>query len=268
MALKRFWMRNGRIKIKICGFTSLDTAYEAATLGVDALGFHVWSHYDVHARVEQLRRITKYIPHDVSCWLLTDIIDGAIVRGMVDALRIDTLQLQGAVTSTAFRHLMRALSPTRHRGGLHVVKSISAAPCDATAILQSFKPYGGMVDSWLLDSGWKGGTGRSHDWRISADVARQVTLPLVLAGGLNTDNVGDAIDTVAPYGVDVESGVEVTVGMDGDKRVRCKSIAKIAAFVEAVHGRRATREATNGVSTARHVAVVSEPDRSRNNDMG
>jgi phosphoribosylanthranilate isomerase len=75
------------------------------------------------------------------------------------------------------------------------------------------------VDAFLLDSinintGQVGGTGQTHDWTISREIARRVRRPVILAGGLNPENVAEAIRLVAPFGVDVNSG---TKGADGFK---------------------------------------------------
>jgi phosphoribosylanthranilate isomerase len=76
-----------------------------------------------------------------------------------------------------------------------------------------------------------GGTGRTHDWRLSRAIRDAVPVPVFLAGGLNAANVGDAIRAVAPFGVDVCSGVRTAGRLDE---------AKLSAFVDAV--RESTRE--------------------------
>jgi phosphoribosylanthranilate isomerase len=74
----------------------------------------------------------------------------------------------------------------------------------------------------------KGGTGRTVDWSVAAAVARR--RPIVLAGGLTADNVGDAIARVQPFGIDVSSGVEAAPGIKDHERIK--------ALFEAVHDRR------------------------------
>jgi phosphoribosylanthranilate isomerase len=95
----------------------------------------------------------------------------------------------------------------------------------------------GDVDALLLDSGDPGaavpelgGTGRVHDWALSAAIARDARIPVLLAGGLGDHNVGAAIATVRPAGIDVCSGVRSGGRLDG---------GKLAAFVAAVRAARA-----------------------------
>ena len=86
----------------------------------------------------------------------------------------------------------------------------------------------GAADAVLLDTfknGKLGGTGAVHDWSVSAAVARDLRVPVILAGGLNPSNVGEAIRMVKPYAVDVSSGVEASPGR--------KAPAKIKAFIQA-----------------------------------
>jgi phosphoribosylanthranilate isomerase len=82
----------------------------------------------------------------------------------------------------------------------------------------------GNVDALLLDSGNQklaikelGGTGRTHDWRISRQIVESVRRPVFLAGGLTPDNVADAIQEVRPYAVDVCSGLRTNGNLDDDK---------------------------------------------------
>jgi phosphoribosylanthranilate isomerase len=92
--------------------------------------------------------------------------------------------------------------------------------------LEELKPY--ATDAWLLDAhapGKYGGTGQTFDWRIAAQ-ATQLGKPVFLAGGLTPDNVGEAVTSVRPYGVDVSGGVEAAPGR--------KDPAKVRAFIAAV----------------------------------
>ena len=84
-----------------------------------------------------------------------------------------------------------------------------------------------FVDRLLLDSGNPrlavkelGGTGRTHDWALSARIRAATDRPLLLAGGLRVDNVGEAITTVRPFGIDVCSGVRTDGALDSDKLAR------------------------------------------------
>ena len=100
-----------------------------------------------------------------------------------------------------------------------------------------FGPYGdaaGLLFDAFSEGDLPGGTGRAFDWgRLTADVRARLPAPLILSGGLDASNVGRAIAAVAPWGVDVSSGVEER-GSDGWPRRGLKDAARIRAFVEGV----------------------------------
>jgi phosphoribosylanthranilate isomerase len=141
--------------------------------------------------------------------------DAAIARVQqtVEEGDLDTVQLHGGETPGFCRQLQG-------------VRRIKAFRIRGAADLDRLRDYN--TDAWLLDSfveGELGGTGRTFNW----DLARRATelgLPVVLAGGLNPENVAEAIRTVRPFAVDVSSGVESRPGV--------KDPVKVRAFVEAV----------------------------------
>ena len=99
--------------------------------------------------------------------------------------------------------------------------------------LETIQLYGDLVDGFVADScnpatGQVGGTGLTHDWRISAELVERSAKPLWLAGGLTPDNVAAAIEQVKPWGVDVNSGVK---GPDGFKHPQ-----RLQAFIQAAKG--------------------------------
>jgi phosphoribosylanthranilate isomerase len=113
---------------------------------------------------------------------------------------------------------LRSLAP-----GVRLIKAIHVTGPEA---VENARCFAGVADALLLDSRTAdrlGGTGRTHDWTISrAVVAAVAPVPVYLAGGLNPENVRQAIETVRPAGVDVNSGVEDAHG--------AKDPAKVAAF--------------------------------------
>lgn len=103
---------------------------------------------------------------------------------------------------------------------------------ESESALDLIDQYAPHVHAFLLDSGRPslpvpeyGGTGRTHDWSVSAEFVRRSPLPVFLAGGLSASNVGEAIRTVRPFGVDLCSGVRTEGRLDRDK---------LEAFVDAV----------------------------------
>ena len=131
---------------------------------------------------------------------------------------IDALQLHGAEPPESLRHLpvpaLKALRPRPGTKAAHLMAEISryrSAP---------LPPLGIVVDGYAEESA--GGTGARADWRLAAEIG--ATFPIILAGGLDPDNVGAAIRQVRPLGVDVSSGVEI----DG-----VKDASRIEAFIRA-----------------------------------
>ncbi len=239
---KGFWnRRDGSIKIKVCNIKNLDLASEVAELGVDALGFHIWKKSDISARVIQFRNIIRFLPRSLSCWLLTDIRDDSLLKEIINKVGFDTIQIQGKVPFEELRQMMKEFRRMRLEKGLMVVKTVSV-DCKAgyEYVLKIAENYAEGVDGLLLDSKrnkrWGGGTGCVHNWNLSAKLVRNIAKPVILAGGLTAMNVQEAIRRVKPYGVDVETGVEVVVGKYKGKGVKCKYVRKIQEFVSRAKG--------------------------------
>ena len=171
-----------------------------------------------------IRSIARTIPPGVSSFLLTcETTAAAIIRQQRDS-GANTLQLVDHVGRSTHKTIRESLPGVAIVQVIHVQgeQSVTAA-VDAAH----------EVNALLLDSGNPGaaikelgGTGRAHDWALSRRIRDSVNVPLYLAGGLNPENVGRAIAQVAPFGVDVCSGLR-TNGLLDER--------KLAAFMTAVH---------------------------------
>lgn len=201
-----------RTLIKICGITSVPDALLAAQAGADAIGLVFYPPSPRAVDVPRAREIVASLPPFVTVVALFVDASEAEIRGILREVPIDWLQFHGS-ESPAFcaafqRPWMKAL---RMSEGLDV----HAAARDYSA-----------ARALLLDSyraGIPGGTGESFDWsRVPRDLPR----PLVLAGGLDSSNVGEAVSRVRPAAVDVSGGVEARKGV--------KDPARIQQFIAAV----------------------------------
>ncbi len=236
-AMKRFWnKKNTDIKIKICNMKYLDVAYESAQLGADALGFHIWKNSDIESKILQFQYIIRFLPNEISCWMLTDITEPHILRKILDKVEFDTVQFQGRIGISKLQQLICKLEPIRRKKGLMIVKTVSIDfESEYEDIFKIAQIYSKDVDALLLDSkrkgSWEGGTGIVHNWNLSAELIRNIDKVIILAGGLTPENIIEAIIKVKPYGVDVESGVEMIVGKYKNKKVKCKCIMKIKEFI-------------------------------------
>lgn len=211
-------------RIKVCCIASVAEARLAASLGASALGL-VAAMPSGPGPIDDalIATIATHVPPPVSRFLLTSRTAPSDVVAHVRATHVDTVQLVDAVPEATYAALREALPHVRIVQVLHVEGEAQIAEARRAA------PH---VHALLLDSGRPsakvkelGGTGRVHDWSVSAEIVRAVDVPVFLAGGLRADNVGEAIRAVRPYGVDICSGVR-TQGALSEEKLR--------AFVDAV----------------------------------
>jgi phosphoribosylanthranilate isomerase len=208
-----------RTRIKICCIQSVDEAWLAIEHGAHAVGLvSAMPSGPGPIPEDAIVRIARALPPGLDVVLLTSVTDAAGLVGQVSRLGIRTVQLVDRVEPGACAALAAELPAVRRVQVVHV--NGPGALGDAVAAAAS-------VHAILLDSGDPtlpvkrlGGTGRTHDWDVSRRIREAVPVPLWLAGGLRADNVGDAIARVAPFGVDVCSGVRTRGRLDRDKLAR------------------------------------------------
>lgn len=215
-----------RTRIKICCLASIDEARLAVRAGADAVGLIAASAMPSSARAiddRAVAAITATIPPPIATYLLTSERAAARIAELVRAAGTSAVQLASYLAPEEAEQLPNLLPATRRVQVIHV---------ENESALDSIGRYAPHVHAFLLDSGTPslpaplyGGTGRTHDWSISAEFVRRSPLPVFLAGGLSAANVADAIRTVAPFGVDLCSGVRTNGRLDRDK---------LEAFVAAV----------------------------------
>ncbi|QEY58847.1 phosphoribosylanthranilate isomerase [Pseudomonas sp. C27(2019)] len=202
-----------RVRTKICGITRVEDAVVAAQAGADAIGLVFYAKSPRAVSVAQAQKIVAALPPFVTVVGLFVNAARSEVNAVLDSVPLDVLQFHGDETPAeceAFsRPYFRAL---RMQPGLDIA-ALSAQYSGAQGVL---------LDAWV--PGVHGGTGERFDWaRIPENLAK----PLILAGGLNADNVGQAVRQVQPWAVDVSGGVEVSPGI--------KDAEKIRKFLYAVH---------------------------------
>ena len=201
------------VKVKICGITSREDALTAVAAGADALGFVFYDKSPRYVSPDQAAEIIRALPPFVQTVGLFVNQEAAAVNAIADRCGLDIIQLHGEESPEYCRFLSR-----------NVLKAI---PVQDRSSLDRMKQYRGCVRAFLLDthkSGQKGGTGESFDWLLARQAKEYGSL--VLAGGLNAENVAVAIQEVSPLAVDVASGVEAAPGK--------KDHARLRAFFKAV----------------------------------
>jgi phosphoribosylanthranilate isomerase len=165
-----------------------------------------------------IAEIAARVPPTIETFLLTARQDAASIVAQHRTCRTSTLQLVDHVPHGELQRLRAALPGIRLVQVIHVADEGSLEEAAAVAPL---------VDAVLLDSGnptlavkQLGGTGRVHDWALSARIRAAIGVPLFLAGGLRPENVAQAVATVQPFGLDICSGVRSDGRLDAGKLAR------------------------------------------------
>ncbi len=196
------------IKIKICGITNREDAMMSAEFGADAVGF-IFAPSKRKTNPTMAREIIKKLPPFITTVGVFMDMSLDEVNQIVEYTGIDIVQLHGSESGNYCSRIKRK-----------VIKRISVNNNDTTDMLISrMEKY--RVPAYLLDPGT--GSGKVFNW----DLAYGIDFPLIIAGGLTPDNVGDVIRLLNPYGVDVVSGVEQSPGR--------KDKQKVKRFIEEVH---------------------------------
>lgn len=188
--------------VKICGITSEEDALLAVALGADALGFIF---------APSPRQVTVALARDIASRLPNEVMTVGVFRGQSPQRIVETMQEAGLRTA----QLHGGESPEQTKWVRHRVPSVFKAFRAGDHNIRNASEYG--ADVILLDSA-SPGSGQVFDWRLAEDVPPRTKL--LLAGGLDADNVADAIAQVRPWGVDVASGVEATPGRKDPRKLR------------------------------------------------
>ncbi|WP_100640559.1 phosphoribosylanthranilate isomerase [Marinobacter salexigens] len=200
-------------RVKICGLTRVEDVKAAVASGADAIGFVFYEPSPRAVTLAQAETLARHIPAFVSLVGLFVNPSKAQVQETLKRIPLDLLQFHGD-ESPVFCHQF----------GRRWIKAIRVQR--AGQIEQAFRDYdlasGLLVDAW--DPERYGGTGHSFNWDL---IPSDRSLPLILAGGLSSDNVFGAIEKVRPWAVDVSGGVEKSKGI--------KDIEKISEFIKEAH---------------------------------
>lgn len=201
-----------RTRVKICGITRPEDGLAAAQVGVDAIGLMFYAGSLRRVSLEQARRVADALPPFVT--IVGVFVDPRPrdVEAVLAAVPLQLLQFHGDESPQFCESFaLPYMKAVRVRPGLDLVQYASRFSRAKALLLDAFV------------QGAHGGTGQSFDWSL---VPPGLGLPLVLSGGLNPENVADAIRHVRPWAVDVSSGVEAAMGVKDPQR--------IAAFMQGV----------------------------------
>jgi phosphoribosylanthranilate isomerase len=205
-----------RIRVKICGITRVEDALAAVDAGADAIGLVFYAASPRCVSIAQAQAIVAAMPPFVAVVGLFVNAGIAEIQAVLSQVRLDIIQFHGDETPKDCDQACAQIN-------LPYYKAIRVK--SDTNLLQyalDFKAAKALLLDTYSEQAY-GGTGHAFDWNL---IPKNLPKPIILAGGLNADNVADAIKKVMPYAVDISGGVEVNKGI--------KDKDKIAAFMQAV----------------------------------
>ena len=196
-------------KVKICGFTEAENARQAAIAGVDAIGLVFYDKSPRNVDIFRAQEIIEALPPFVNRVGLFVNANPSFVDEVLCEVPLDTLQFHGDESLLdCSQYQMPFIKSLRVKPETNVFQVADEFSSASAILLDSFNPSA------------YGGTGEAFDWSLACV---DISLPIILAGGLNETNVSVAISQVKPYAVDASSGVESAPGV--------KDIDKIVAFI-------------------------------------
>jgi phosphoribosylanthranilate isomerase len=208
-------------RIKICGITRPEDASVAIASGADAIGLVFYASSPRAVTLEQAAEIVAVVPPFVSVVALFVDEPAASIERTLGMLPVDVIQFHGEESPVFCQQFGRPwIKALRVKSGLDL-----AGACD-----QFRSARGILLDSW--QEGVPGGTGKSFDWRLAPG---DLSLPVVLAGGLHEGNVGEAMRALHPAAVDVSGGVESRPGIKDAHKIR-RFIAAVRAADQQLGG--------------------------------
>ncbi len=195
------------VKVKVCGITNPEDARVAADAGADAIGL-VFAESPRRVSVERAREIASTLPEDVlKVGVFVGAEPGEVLR-ISREVGLDYAQLHGDEGPEAIAEI--------RRGGLEVMKALRVRNAEALADIERYEAALFLLDAWSAKA--RGGTGARFDWELAKSLKGRDNI--VVSGGLDPENVREAIAFFEPYGVDASSSLEVRPGKKSGERVR------------------------------------------------
>jgi phosphoribosylanthranilate isomerase len=194
------------VEVKICGITNINDAYVAIKCGADALGFIFYPKSQRYVAPERAIEIIQKLPHEiikVGVFVNHEIHE---VKEIVKFCGLNLIQLHGDESPEYCAQFPKS----------SLIKAVSCRLEEDIRKLRNYSVRAILVDG--REQGHYGGTGKNSDWRLAIKIKE--THPLILAGGLNKENIRKAIETVRPQVVDINSGVELSPGKKDPDKIR------------------------------------------------
>ena len=199
-----------RTRAKICGITRVEDIHAAVNAGVDAIGFVFYAPSPRAVTIAQAKKLAQHIPAYVSIVGLFVNASSEEIAQVLAEVPLDILQFHGDESAEQCQRMAQS-HQRRWYKAIQVQPDVEVIP-----IIQQYQQAGAsamLLDAWHPEL--KGGTGHRFDWSQFP----KLDLPLILAGGLNPDNIEDAIKITHAYAVDVSGGVESAKGIKDQQRI-------------------------------------------------
>jgi phosphoribosylanthranilate isomerase len=200
--------------VKICGITNPEDAFAACDYGAEALGFIFFDPSPRHINPMEAKKIIQRLPRDIAKIGVFVNPEISLIRNIWKYCALDFIQLSGDEPPDFCNQIPASL----------LFKAVPPAMGENLSAIDSYKARAFLIDS--REQGKFGGTGKLSNWEQAMAIGRKH--PVILAGGLNPENVGTAVAAVSPEAVDVSSGVEISPGK--------KDLQKVWRFIEKVRG--------------------------------
>jgi len=195
-----------RTRVKICGITSPKDAKLAVNAGADAIGLVFYEPSPRHVDINQACKIAKSVPAFVTKTALFVNPDKAYVQKVLDSVAIDLIQFHGDEPAEFCEQFAKPY--------IKAVRMQATTQLGALAL--EFKESSGLLlDAYV--AGTPGGTGEKFNWNW---IPKEFDLPIILAGGLTSGNVKQAIEKASPWAVDVSGGVEASKGVKSPEKIK------------------------------------------------
>ena len=191
------------IPTKICGITNLSDAQAAAVHGASAIGFIFYEKSSRAISIEDAKFISRHLSNDISKVGVFVNHDKAFIEEAIRSVSLNIIQLHGDETPGFCNQF-----------DVPVLKALRIKDKASLSVMDQYNVAGFLLDTFSTKQ--YGGTGETFDWSLLND---KLETPIILSGGLNPDNILDAIDSVNPAAIDVNSGVELSPGKKDHQKI-------------------------------------------------
>ena len=206
------------VKVKICANKSVDEAKMCLDAGADIIGILVEQEHNSNDFIDKYKakEITNFVNKRCKVSLVTHLTDADKIIELTKFIGNDIIQLHSDIKEDEVEKIYKSLPNVKLVRLIHISKD--GKICTNYKKMQYVDYY--LLDSFNLKTNQVGGTGLIHDWNKSSELIKELNKPVFLAGGLNPDNVKQAVSLAHPYGVDVNSGCKNKLGMKDKNKVK------------------------------------------------